>query len=266
MRELGYIEGNNISFEVRVMGDKSPSELAAELVGLKVTLIVAHQTPAAQAVKAATGEIPIVAFSGDPVATGLVESLSHPDGNVTGVSGMNAELSAKCVELLREALPSARKLAVLANATDPFSRPFLDHVLPAAKANRFEARQFDIASPQDLNVAFLELSERPVETMIVQPSLPRRRAFDVGRVQRIATTTPFRAAQEGALITYNADAADLYRVAARVTDQLLKGAHPSSLPVALPVKFHLAINLETARALNVTIPPTLLARADEVIE
>ena len=128
MHERGYVEGRDLTFELRTVGERSFSDLAAELVGMNVALIVAHQTPAAQAARAATREIPIVAAAGDLVATGLIRSLSHPGGNVTGVSGMTAEMAGKCVELLREVLPQASRLAVLANSEDLFTAPFLDHV------------------------------------------------------------------------------------------------------------------------------------------
>ena len=125
MHERGYVEGGDLTFELRTVGEKSFADLAAELVRMNVALIVAHQTPAAQAASTATREIPIVAAAGDLLATGLIQSLSHPGGNVTGVSGMTADVAGKCVELLREALPQASRLAVLANATDPFTAPFL---------------------------------------------------------------------------------------------------------------------------------------------
>ena len=267
LRERGYIEGQNVHLELRVAGDKSLSELASELVRLKVAAIVAHQTPAAQAAKNATRDIPIVAAAGDLVATGLVASLSHPGGNVTGVSGMTAELAGKSVELLREALPGARRLAVLANRTDRFTRPLLDHVMSAASATELEVRQFLLGGPDDLDKAFADLDRDRVDAMIVQPSVPRRRAFELGVARAIATTSPFPgSAAAGALLSYNADTNNFYRRVAEVLDRVLKGSDPASIPVALPTKFYLSLNLKTAQKLGVTIPPSLLASADEVIE
>src|SRR5215207_391909 len=266
MHERGYVEGRDLTFELRIVGERSFDHLAAELVGMNVTLIVAHQTPAAQAARAATREIPIVAAAGDLVATGLIRSLSHPGGNVTGVSGMTAEVAGKCVGLLREALPQAARLAVLANADDLFTAAFLDHVLSVATAVRFEVAKFMIRGPTELDDAFGRLRLHPVEAVVVQPSVPRRRAFEFGLANGLATASPYvRAALEGALISYGPDPIEQYRAAAAVADKVLRGAAPASLPVALPVKFRLIINAKTATQIGLRIPPTLLARADEVI-
>ena len=266
MHERGYVEGRDLTFELRIVGERSFDDLAAELVGMNVALIVAHQTPAAQAARAATREIPIAA-AGDLVATGLIRSLSHPGGNVTGVSGMTAEVAGKCVELLREALPQASRLALLANADDPFTAPFLEQVLSVATALRFDAETFMIRDPTELDAAFAQLRQHAVEAVVVQPSLHRRRAFEFGLANRMAMASPYvRAAVEGALISYGPDSIEQYRAAAAVADRVLKGADPANLPVALPVKFRLIINAKTATQIGLTIPPTLLARADEVIE
>jgi putative ABC transport system substrate-binding protein len=267
MHERGYVEGRDLSFELRSEGEKSFSDLAAELVHLNVALIVAHQTPAAQAARAATRQIPIVAAAGDLLATGLIKSLSHPGGNVTGVSGMTADVAGKCVELLREALPQASRLAVLANATDPFTAPFLDRVFSAAAAVRFELSKLTIGDPAELDSAFAQIRQHAIEAIVVQPSLPRRRAFEFGLAHGTATASPYvRAADEGALIAYGPDSIEQYRAAASVADKVLRGADPATLPVALPVKFRLVINAKTATQAGISIPATLLARADEVIE
>jgi putative tryptophan/tyrosine transport system substrate-binding protein len=267
MHERGYVEGRDLTFEIRTVGERSFRDLAAELVGMNVALIVAHQTPAAQAARAATREIPIVAAAGDLVATGLIRNLSHPGGNVTGVSGMTAELAGKCVELLREMLPQASRLALLANADDLFTALFLDHVLSAATAVRFEVAKFMIRGPTELDDAFAQLRLHPVEALVVQPSVARRRAFEFGLANGLATASPYvGAALEGALISYGPDPIEQYRAAAVVADKVLRGADPASLPVALPVRFRLAINAKSAAQLGLTIPPNLLARADEVIE
>ncbi len=267
MHERGYVEGGDLTFELRTVGEKSFADLAAELVRMNVALIVAHQTPAAQAASTATREIPIVAAAGDLLATGLIQSLSHPGGNVTGVSGMTADVAGKCVELLREALPQASRLAVLANATDPFTAPFLDRVLSAAAAVRFNLSKFTIRDPTELDSALAQIRQHAIEAIVVQPSLPRRRVFEFGLAHGTATASPYvRAVDEGALIAYGPDSIELYRAAASVADKVLRGADPATLPVALPVKFRLAINAKTATQVGISIPPTLLARADEVIE
>ena len=225
MHERGYVEGRDLTFELRIVGERSFDDLAAELVGMNVALIVAHQTPAAQAARAATREIPIVAAAGDLVATGLIRSLSHPGGNVTGVSGMTAEVAGKCVELLREALPQASRLALLANADDPFTAPFLEQVLSVATALRFDAETFMIRDPTELDAAFAQLRQHAVEAVVVQPSLHRRRAFEFGLANRMAMASPYvRAAVEGALISYGPDFIEQYRAAAAVADRVLKGA------------------------------------------
>jgi putative ABC transport system substrate-binding protein len=180
---------------------------------------------------------------------------------------MTAEVAGKCVELLREALPQASRLALLANADDLFTAPFLEQVLSVATALRFDAATFMIRDPTELDAAFAQLRQHSVEAIVVQPSLHRRRAFEFGRANRMATASPYvRAAVEGALISYGPDSIEQYRAAAAVADRVLKGADPASLPVALPVKFRLIINAKTATQIGLTIPPTLLARADEVIE
>jgi putative ABC transport system substrate-binding protein len=190
MHERGYIEGRDLTFELRTVGEKSFADLAAELVRMNVALIVAHQTPAAQAASAATREIPIVAAAGDLLATGLIQSLSHPGGNVTGVSGMTADVAGKCVELLREALPQASRLAVLANATDPFTAPFLDRVLSAAAAVRFDLSKFTIRDPTELDSAFAQLRQHAIEAIVVQPSLPPRVRVRVGSWDGNGVTIP----------------------------------------------------------------------------
>ena len=174
LRDLGYVEGQNISFELRSAegkADRLPS-LAAELVALKVDLIVAFQTPAGTAAKRATSEIPIVTNAGDPVGTGLVASLARPGGNVTGVSGAGAELGAKQLELIREILPDARRVGALINAPDPFSRPFLGQIQTAAKAMNIELVPFMLNGADGLEAAFDEMAKSKTGAVIMQPSLP----------------------------------------------------------------------------------------------
>jgi putative ABC transport system substrate-binding protein len=270
LRNLGYVEGENIRFEFR--SDQGQSnrlpELAAELVRLKVDLIVTWFTPAALAAQQATKEIPIVmAFVGDPVATGLVQSLARPGGNVSGMAGVGAELAGKCVELIREMLPSSRRLAALVNAQDSFSRPFLQQVQLAGKATGTTIDPIIIHNAAELDGAFSAMEKDGLEAIIVQPSLPTKRVAELALTHRIPAVSFVRSlADEGGLMSYGTDEADMYRKAATFVDKILKGAKPADLPVEQPTKFELVINMKTAKALGISVPPLLLARADEVVE
>jgi putative ABC transport system substrate-binding protein len=270
LRLLGHVEGESIQFEFRSADgnqNRLPA-LAAELVGLKVDIIVAFQTPTVIAAKKATNDIPIVMCpAGDPVATGLVASLSRPGGNVTGVSGATAELGGKNLELIREVLPSARRVAALANAPDPFHRPFLQYVEKAASTLDFEFKAVLLQRPETIEASFLEVAKWRAEAVIVQPSLPLGRAANLAiqhRLPAISPTAPFPAA--GGLMSYSADTGALIREGAVIVDKILKGRKPADLPVQQPTKFLMNFNLKTAKAIGLTVPPTLLARADNVIE
>src|SRR6266566_3778157 len=227
LRDLGYIEGQNIRFEFRSAEgqiNRLP-ELAAELVRLKVDVIVTWFTPTAVAAKQATREIPIVmAETGDPIGTGLVMSLPRPGGNVTGIASVSAELAGKSVQLIRDMLPSARRVTALANATDPFSKPFLEQIQLGGEATGTTISPVRISSSDEFEAAF---------------------------------------AEEGGLMSYSAKFVHLFRKAAVYVDKILKGARPADLPVEQPTVFELVINLKTAKALGLNVPPTLLARADE---
>jgi putative ABC transport system substrate-binding protein len=270
LRELGYVEGKNIRFEFRSdEGEISRlPELAAELVRLKVDVIVTWYTPPATAAKQATRDIPIVcAACGDMLGTGLVDSLARPGGNVTGNSALNVELAAKTVDLIREIVPSARRVAVLANAPDPFSKPFLTWIQRAGQATGTAIDPIMIHSAGELDAAFMAMEKSRPEAVIVQPSLPTKWAAELALKYRIpAVCAGPQFAHDGGLVAYFGAVADMYRRAAVFVDKILKGAKPADLPVEQPTKFDLAINLKTAKALGLTIPPTLLARADEVIE
>ena len=270
LSDLGYIEGRNILFEFRSAGGKSDllRPLAEELVGLKVDIIVAFQTPAGTAAKNATRDIPIVlGASGDPVGTGLVASLNRPGGNVTGVTGAGGEVSAKNLEFVREVLPTARRVAVLANASDPFHKPFLEHIANAGRTLGIEINAMPLRRVDEIDAAFVEVEKWKADAVIVQPTLPQKRAADLAlrhRVPAFAPNTNFPVA--GGLLSYSADQPALFRESASFIDKILKGRKPADLPVQLPTKFKLVVNLKTAKALGLTIPPTLLTRADEVIE
>jgi putative tryptophan/tyrosine transport system substrate-binding protein len=270
MQQLGYVEGRNIRYEFRSdRGDTSRlPELAAELARLKVDLIVTRFTPAALAAKQATRDIPIVmALAGNPVETGLVESLGRPGGNVTGMSAVGAELAGKCPELIRELLPSASRIAVLVNAPDPFSKPFLEQVRVGGAAAGVTIEPVMINGPDELDAAFASVGRERPDALIVQPSLPAKRAAELASKYRLPAVSFIRGiVDEGGLMSYGVDEADAYRRAAVFADKILKGAKPAGLPVEQPTKFELVINLKTAKALGLTIPPALLGRADDVIE
>jgi putative ABC transport system substrate-binding protein len=270
MRELGYIEGQSIRYEFRSdqgQANRLP-ELAAELVRLNVDLIVTWYTPPAQAAKRATLEIPIVmALAGNPVETGLVESLDRPGGNITGMAGAAAELASKTVELIREMLPSARHIVALANAPDPFSKPFVEYIQKGGAATGMTVDAKMIRDTEELEAAFREMAKERPDAVIVQPSLPRRRAAELAMRHRIpAVSVIYGFADEGGLMTYAPSEVEIYRRAASIVDRILKGAKPAQLPVEQPTKFELLINMKTAKALGLTISPTFLARADVVIE
>jgi putative ABC transport system substrate-binding protein len=270
MRELGYVEGNNIRFELR--SDQGEigrlPELAAELVRLKVDVIVAWFTPAAIAAKQTTREIPIIcAICGDLVGTGLVESLARPGGNVTGNASLNAELSAKIVELIREMLPSAHRIAVLVNAPDPFSKVFVEQIHLAGEATGTAIDPIMIHNAEELDAAFPPMERSRPDAVIVQPSLPTKRAAELALSYRIPAICGWREfVQDGGLMAYFAEETDIYRRTAIFVDKILKGAKPADLPVEQPTKFELVLNLNTAKAIGLTIPAAFLARADAVIE
>jgi ABC-type uncharacterized transport system substrate-binding protein len=270
MAELGYVEGQNIRYEFRSdQGQISRANaLAAELVRLNVDLIVTWFTPAAQAAKAATRDIPIVmALTGDPIANGLVESLSRPGGNITGMSGVNAQLGSKCVELIREMLPLARRVVALTQASNPFSKPFLEQIEAGGSVTGIVIGNKTLSSIEELEAAFADMGTERPDAIIVQPSLPDKRAAELAAAYRIPAVSTFQPfAQQGGLMSYAPAMAYLYRRAAVYVDKILKGAKPGDLPVEQPAQFELIINMKTAKALGLTVPPSLLARADEVIE
>lgn len=269
LRDHGYVEGKNLSVESRWAGsnDRLP-ELAAELVRLNVDVIVTFQTPAALAAKRATSSIPIVmAAAADPVGTGLVASLARPGGNVTGISSATAELAAKNLELIRQIAPSTKHVAVLVNAADTFAKTFLEQNQLAARSLGIELRAFMVRSGESLDAAFEEAVKARASALIVQPSLPHKRAVELAMQHRLAASSPGQGfADAGGLFAYTQSIADRDRQAALYVARILNGAKPADLPVLQPVKFELVINLNTARRIGLTIPPGVLARADRVIE
>jgi putative ABC transport system substrate-binding protein len=270
LHDLGYIDGKNIRFEFRSdQGQISHlPELAAELVRLRVNAIVSWFTPAAIAAKHATHEIPIIcALCGDMVGTKLVDSLARPGGNVTGSSSLTAELSGKTVEMIREMVPSAQRVAALVNAPDPFSKSFLQQIQLAGEATGTTIDPIMIRSAEELDAAFSAMERSRPAAVIIQPSLPTKRVAELALSHRIPAVCAWRDfAQDGGLAAYFSSEGEMYRRAAVFVDKILKGAKPAELPVEQPTKFELVINQKTATALGIDVPPTLLARADEVIE
>ena len=270
MQKLGYFDGKNIQIEFRSAEGKAErlAGLAAELVRLKVDVLVAVQTPAVTAAKQATSQIPIVmAGAGDPVATGLVASLARPGGNITGASGISAEISGKILELIREIMPSAKRVAVLANAADPFTKPFLEQIQLGGQRLSLEISPIMIRETSELNAAFPDMVKRRTDAVIVQPSLQRGAAAELALAHRIPAVSPTgQFTGEGGLLSYAANLADLQRVSADYVDRILKGAKPADLPVQQASRFDLAVNLKTAKALGITIPRSVLLRTDKVIE
>jgi len=270
LRELGYVEGKNVRFEFR-SADGKPDRLdglAAELVRLNVDLIVVRLTPAAFAARKATTTLPIIMASvADPVGAGLVASLSRPGGNITGLSGTTAELGAKILELIREMMPTAQRAGVLVNASDPFSKTFVEQVERGGRSLGIAIQPHIVEGPAGFEVAIEAMVGERADAIIVQPSLPFRTAIDLALKHKLISICPFRAFSDaGGLMSYAANENDIYRNVAMYVDRVLKGAKPSELPVLQPTRYELVINLKTAKSLGIVVPPALLARADEVIE
>jgi putative ABC transport system substrate-binding protein len=270
LRRLGYQEGQNMSFAVR-MTTSRPAHLAAsvaDLVHLKVDVIVAWFTPLVIAAKQATREIPIVmAGAANPVETGLVESLARPGGNVTGISGVGAELAAKCIELVRECLPEARRVGILANAADPFTNPMLTQIRAAARTTGLGLVTVMRRREDTFESAFAEMGAARADAVFVQPTLIDQTVIQLAAGHRLPSFSFVKLfATRGGLMSYNQEPTEQHRLVAEYIDKILKGGRPAEMPVAQPRKFELVINLETAKAIGVSVPPTLLARADQVLE
>ncbi len=274
LRELGYMEGQNIAFESRwaeVRFDRLPT-LAGELVRLRVDLIATGGTPAARAAKEATTTIPIVAVAvGDPVGTGLVASLARPGGNLTGLSDITVDMSAKRLELIKEVVPTVSRVAVLWNPTHPTNPLQLRETQVAAQAFGVRVQLAEVRGADELERAFATMMrERPGALVVLSDPfmlLHRGRLADLAAKNRLPAVYPWREhAEAGGLMSYGPSLPDLYRRAATYVDKILKGAKPADLPVEQPTRFELVINLKTAKALGLTIPPSVLIRADQVIQ
>jgi putative ABC transport system substrate-binding protein len=274
LKEAGYVEGQNVVIEYRWANghyDRLPA-LAADLVRRQVTVITAGGTVAARAAKEATATIPVVFTSGaDPVWSGLVASLSRPGANLTGASLIAAEMAVKRLELTRELLPHARVVAMIVNPNYPGADSEMAEVEVAGRIIGLQTEKVTAGSEHDLDAAFASLAQRRVDAVMVGTDgfLITRRDQIVALASRYAIPGiyPFVDFPEaGGLMSYGASLSDAYRQAGVYTGRILKGAKPADLPVQQPTKFELVINLKTAKALGVTIPPMLIARAEQVIE
>ena len=273
LRQLGYIEGQNIQVEYRYGGGKLEHlrELAAELVSLKVDVIVAANTQSIDSARQATRTIPIVfAVTFDPVESGFVASLARPGGNLTGLSTVNPDAAAKRVELFKEVIPRLSRLAVLRNPTNSGSRFPLIQTEEGVRQFGMHLQLLEARTAEDLDEIFRRASSQRAEALIVIVDalfiVEQRRISDLGikyRLPEMFDTRQF--VDAGGLISYVANLADLFRRAASYVDKILKGAKPADLPVEQPTKFELMINLKTAKQISLTIPPNVLARADRVI-
>jgi ABC-type uncharacterized transport system substrate-binding protein len=273
LRELGWIEGRTVAIEYRWAEGRSEryAENAAELVRLKVDVIVTSATPPTLAAKQATAVIPIVfATLSDPVGTGLVASLARPGGNVTGLSNQITDTGGKKLEFLREVVPGLRRLAIMVNVGNPASVLDMGEAQATARTLSLEVTTSEIRRAEDIAPAFEALKDR-VEALYVCPdplmNTNRTRINILAVGARLPTMHGHRVYVEaGGLMSYGPNLADLWRRAGDYVDKILRGAKPGDLPVEQPTKFDLVINLITAKALGLDVPPTLLARADEVIE
>jgi putative ABC transport system substrate-binding protein len=270
LRDASYVEGRNLRLEIRSAADRPDLQLekAAELVRLKVDLIVTFYTPSALVAKQATRDIPIVmAGAGDPVATGIVESLARPGGNVTGQSSGGAELAGKSVELIRELIPGVGRIGVLVDESDPFAKAYVAQIRQAARSVGMKMEPIITQPGQPLEPVFETLTGKRVDGLLIQGSIARKEMLDLAIKHRLPAMTSTRLGPSlGALASYGSDYLALARQSAVYVDKILKGAKPADLPVTFPTKFLLIINLKTAKALGITVPAALIARADEVIE
>src|SRR5262245_35404266 len=273
LRELGWIEGRTITIEYRWAEGRSErfAEIAAEFVRRKVDVIVTSATEAVVAAKQATSVIPIViAAAGDPVGTGLVASLARPGGNVTGLSIQQTDVAAKRLELLREIVPGLRRLAILGNVSGPAVVLDMREAEASARTLGMEVITSEIRRGEDIAPAFAALKGRAEALYLPIDPLVNTHRFRINTLALAARLPTVHTSREwvevGGLMSYGANVPDLFRRAANYVDKILRGAKPGDIPVEQPSKFDLIINLTTARALDLEVPPTLLARADEVIE
>jgi len=271
LRDLGYVEGQSIAFEFRSAEGKLDQlpRLAAELVGLKVDVIVALYVPCALAAKHATQDIPIVIIAGDPVETGIVPSLARPGGNITGVSLMASALAGKSVELFRDMLPSARRVGVLGHATNPvFAKAMLDEVLLAGGPTGIKVQPvLRIRGPDEAEAAFATMVRDRADAVVVQGSLAHKAVTDMAIKYRMPTASTTRSFVDiGGLMAFGADNPAAFRHAAKFVQKVLQGKQPKDIPIEQPTKLELTLNLKTAKAIGLKIPNAFLLRADVILE
>jgi putative ABC transport system substrate-binding protein len=272
LRELGWVEGHTVAIEYRWGDGRSErfAEIAAEFVRLKVDVILATATAPALISKQATAVIPIVfGLAGDPLGTGLVAGLARPGGNVTGLTNQTVDLAGKRIEMLREVEPALRRLAILANANYPGAKPEIIEVEAAARTLALDVAIFEIRRSGDIAPAFDKLTGSQALYVVGDTLLNsnRVRIAILAAAGRLPTMYVQREYVEaGGLMSYGTNIPSLFRRAAEYVDKILRGARPGDLPVEQPTKFDLVINLATAQALRLEVPPTLIARADEIIE
>jgi putative ABC transport system substrate-binding protein len=274
LRDLGWVEGKSISIEYRNAEgqvDRLPA-LAAELVGLNVDVIVTVDTPPTQAAKRATSTTPIViAVSADPVGAGLVTSLAHPGGNITGLSLLAPETDQKTLEVLKETLPNTRRVAMIFDPRNQGMLLRVKAIKTAALKLEIEFQSIPAPSRNELAGALTAVAKDPPDALIVLSPIYAAYRNEVGEFATktkvpLSFDTGGLAGEPGALLSYGADLSALFQRAATYVDKILKGAKPADLPVEQPTKFDLVINLKTAKALGLTVPPSVTGRADEVIE
>jgi putative ABC transport system substrate-binding protein len=273
LHDLGYQQGKNIVFEFRWAegNDDRLPELAAELVRLNIDVLVTYGTPGTRAAKEATTTIPIVmAVSGDAVATGLIFSLARPGANITGSTIFNPELCAKRLELLKEALPRTRRVAILLNPDNPVSGPNLQAAQLTAASLRLELQPFEARGPDELASGFSAMAGKLVDAITIFEDAiffaNTKSIADNALALRLPSIGYLDLADAGGLMAYGVNLTEGFRRAAVFVDKIVKGAKPSELPVEQPTRFKLVLNLKSAKVLGLEFPPTLLARADEVIE
>ena len=274
LRTLGYVVGQNLAFEVRETEGKPNrvEDAAVELVGLKVDVIVATYPGAVFSAKRASATVPIVMVNTpDPVDLGLVASLAHPGGSITGVTSLSSDLSAKQLELLKQAVPNASRIAVVLNPDNPWHAFALKGLRSREQSLRAQLQVVALRGPGEFDDAFHVMATNHTQALLILADpmtfAHRQRLAELAikhRLPAMGSLTEY--SEAGSLMSYWANRTDLYRRAATYVDRILKGANPADLPIEQPTKFELVINLKTAKTLGLTVPPSLLLRADQVIE
>jgi putative ABC transport system substrate-binding protein len=276
LRKLGYSDYKDITFENRAAGGDGASlgTLALQLVNLRPTVIVADTTQSARALKNLTTTIPLIVIADDPVGSGFTSNLARPDGNITGLSSVAAELGAKQLQLLKEVLPTASRVAVVGNPINPATKLRMEAMQAAARASGIALLSFEVRNPTEHESVFAAMTQAHADALIdILGGADRSNSATTGLVLQLAMRHRLPAiyqsedfVAEGGLMSYGPNVADEFRRAASYVDKILKGAKPADLPVEEPTKFELAINLKTAKTLGLIVSTSLLARADQVIE